>query len=136
MAVPTDPDARRYYRAALQRLEDARFILGKGRRSTAAVYLAGYCVEFLLKSLILSQTPAARRGGLAVRLRTHSLEGLRKLYVAECGGTIPAEVARELSKLRTWDSQLRYEPGTLKIGQAQDFLAAVERVSEWADGRL
>jgi HEPN domain-containing protein len=89
VSIPADPDARRYYRAGLQRLEDARFILAKGRRTTAAVYLAGYCVEFLLKALILSQTPGAGRGALSARLRTHSIEGLRKLYTGECGGEHP-----------------------------------------------
>jgi HEPN domain-containing protein len=135
VATPADPDARRYYRAAFQRLEDAQFMLDIGRRSTAAVYLGGYCIEFLLKALILSHTSGKRRQALAARLRTHSIEGLRRMY-AEVSGGVPDVVAQDLSKLRAWDSQLRYEPGTIKIEDAEEFLAAVERVSEWADGRF
>jgi HEPN domain-containing protein len=136
VAIPADPDARRYYRAASQRLEDARFILEVGRRSTAAVYLAGYCVEFLLKALILSQIRPNRRSAVAAKLRTHSTELLRKIYEDECRGTIPKAVARDLSRMMAWDSQLRYEPGTIKIDVAADFVAAVKRIWEWGDERL
>jgi HEPN domain-containing protein len=137
MALPRDPDARRYYRAGIQRLDDARFILGDGgRRTTAAIYLAGYCVECLLKALILSQVAAVRRPKILTRLRTHSFEALRKLYVTECHAGIPGEVARDLSLLESWDSKLRYDPGTRKMEEAKVFLAAVERVRRWADERM
>jgi hypothetical protein len=52
------------------------------------------------------------------------------------GVSIPEGVAKDLSLLKLWDSQLRYEPGAKKMGEAEEFLAAVERVREWADGRL
>jgi len=55
MALPRSPEARLFYQAAKQRFEDALFLLA-GRR-TAAVYLAGYAVECMLKTLILSRAP-------------------------------------------------------------------------------
>jgi hypothetical protein len=44
MALPNVAMARRFYRAAKQRYDDAEFLLA-GNRTTAAVYLAGYRVE-------------------------------------------------------------------------------------------
>jgi hypothetical protein len=45
--------ARRFDRAAIQRFDDAQFLLS-GSRTNAAVYLAGYSVECMMKALILS----------------------------------------------------------------------------------
>ena len=55
MGIPRDKDAKRFYRAAGQRLDDAAYLLD-GARTTACVYLAGYCVECMLKALIVVQT--------------------------------------------------------------------------------
>jgi len=54
MPVPTTIEARRYYRVALQRLEDGQLIFAKLERYPAATYLAGYSIECILKALILS----------------------------------------------------------------------------------
>jgi len=43
---------------AKQRFDDALLLLEMGR-TTAAVYLAGYSVECMLKALILSAVPQA-----------------------------------------------------------------------------
>ena len=48
MALPSASEARPYYRAAKQRFEDARFLL-EADRTTGAIYLAGYCVECMLR---------------------------------------------------------------------------------------
>ena len=61
MALPEAREARPYYQTAKQRFEDARFLL-EAERTTGAVYLAGYCVKCMLKALVLSRTPAGRRG--------------------------------------------------------------------------
>ncbi len=53
MALPRAAEARRYYRAAKQRYEDAQMLLEAGR-TTGAVYLAGYAVECILKALLLA----------------------------------------------------------------------------------
>src|SRR5262245_57218467 len=109
MAVPRDAAARRYYRAAGQRLDDARFILAVGR-TTAPVDLAGYCVECLLKALSLSQTPAARRAALLPELMTHSFADLLQLYAAGGGGSLPPTVRADLNLVGTWVPRLRYDP--------------------------
>jgi hypothetical protein len=44
MALPKPVEARRYYRAAVQRFDDAQLLLEQSR-TTGAVYLAGYTVE-------------------------------------------------------------------------------------------
>ena len=45
MALPKTIEARLFYQAAIQRFDDAQFLLDKGGRTTAAVYLAGYSEE-------------------------------------------------------------------------------------------
>lgn len=135
MAIPRDPDARRYYRAAGQRLDDARAVLEIGR-TTASVYLAGYCVECLLKSLILASTPESSRPGTRSALMTHDFDSLRRLYAVRCGGPLPEPVARDLALVGGWAPRLRYDPGTIKMRDANRFLAAVERLWDWANQRL
>jgi hypothetical protein len=51
MALPTAKEAQPFYQSALQRFEDAQYLLD-GERTTAAIYLAGYSVECMLKALI------------------------------------------------------------------------------------
>ena len=46
-------EVRRFHRAAARRFEEAQFLLTRGNYTTAAVYLAGYAVECMLKALIL-----------------------------------------------------------------------------------
>ena len=52
MPIPTSSNARLFYRAAKERFEDAELLLSLNR-TTGAVYLAGYSVECIIKSLIL-----------------------------------------------------------------------------------
>jgi hypothetical protein len=37
---------------------------------------------------------------------------------------------------QTWSPDYRYEPGSLKLGDAEDFMAAAAAIIEWAKGRL
>ena len=62
--MPSDPDARLFYRAADRRLTEAE-VLRKAAQTTGAVYLAGYGVECKLKAVIL--------GSLATEARTAML---------------------------------------------------------------
>lgn len=85
--MPAPPNARLFYRAANQRFEDAEFLLSVGR-TTAAVYLAGYSVECILKALILAVVPPAQDGNLLAMFRgarAHDYGWLLRLY-AERGG--------------------------------------------------
>ena len=68
MAIPGNRNARLFYRAAFQRLDDAQF-LKDAARTTAAVYLAGYSVECIIKALILSVVPEAQHSEVLVLFR-------------------------------------------------------------------
>jgi hypothetical protein len=113
MNVPTDRDARRFYRVALQRMDDGELILERLKRPTAAVYLAGYAAECILKSLLLlAATPTGDRSrtiGQFIGSRGHDLEWLRG-RLSECGVTIPAPVSRDFAYISTWSTNLRYDP--------------------------
>jgi hypothetical protein len=64
MAMPRDKDARRYYRVAKQRLDEADTILSKADLPAAAMYIAGFAVECALKALLLMRRPAGQRPDL------------------------------------------------------------------------
>jgi HEPN domain-containing protein len=51
-------EPQRFFRAAQQWLAEAQFLL-QNDYTTAAVYLAGYAVECMLKALILASEPHA-----------------------------------------------------------------------------
>jgi HEPN domain-containing protein len=85
--MPSSAHARRFYRAAKQRFDDALLLL-EMERTTAAVYLAGYSVECMLKALILSAVPQTHEEellGMLHGVRAHDYEWLLHLY-AEKGG--------------------------------------------------
>jgi len=82
MGMPREKHAKRFYRAAEQRWKDAEFLL-ESERTTAAVYLAGYCVERLLKALILSQAPSDEKENVLNKFRgsvAHKYDLLRFMY--------------------------------------------------------
>jgi hypothetical protein len=142
MGTPTDPDARRFYRAAGQRLEDARATLENTERTTAAVYLAGYCVECMWKALILSQVPPDKKDEVLEQFtgaKAHNFEWLRTLYT-QFGGTLPPKKDKELTAafvtVGSWRTDLRYSAGTIPGDDADEFLQAVRRIWDWANGRL
>jgi HEPN domain-containing protein len=141
VGVPRDKDAKRFYRAARQRLEDAVFLLDS-ERTTAAVYLAGYCVECLLKALILAQAGKAYKDEALDSFHgsgAHNYDRLMAMY-ERYGGHRPTKKDKELTEafiiVASWDTDLRYDPAILAEEEAADFLAATERVLKWADGRL
>jgi HEPN domain-containing protein len=135
MGIPQDRTAKAYYFAAVQRREDARHLLAAGR-TTGAVYMAGYCVECALKALILVETPARRRPAVQAELITHSYATLRHLYATRCGGTLTRQVARDLTILNTWSSEMRYDASNIRMADAEALLAAVDRIWAWVDARV
>lgn len=140
MGMPRDKDAKRFYRAAEQRWEDATFLFSEDiRRTTAAVYLAGYCVECLLKALILSQVARDDKNEVLNSFRggkAHDYDWLRELYYVKEGARFPPEVVEAFSTVSVWGTEMRYQPGTIPDDDAQEFLTAVEAIWDWADGRL
>ena len=140
MAMPSSPHARRYYRVAKQRFDDALLLLEMGR-TTAAVYLAGYSVECMLKALILlpvqCRRPRKKRslGGFAVQERT-IMNGCCISYVETVGPGCPRLSCHTLPVSNSWSTDMRYVAGTLGIHEAKAFLDAAVEIITWADGRL
>jgi hypothetical protein len=138
MALPQASEARPYYQAAKQRFEDARFLL-EAERTTGAIYLAGYCVECMLKALILARLPDRKRAKMLAALRgskAHDYDWLKARYVESGGPPFPKAISKAFSFVNTWAVEIRYKAGTSKYRDVQAFLAATEEIMTWADGRL
>jgi HEPN domain-containing protein len=134
----SSPEARRFSRAALQRLEEAEFLLERGNYTTAATYLAGYAVECALKALILSNEPLSRQAATLREFRgarAHDFDSL-KARLVRCKVVIPGAIARELARVNGWSTDLRYEPRRLRRQDARAFLTATERILAWTRGSL
>lgn len=138
MPIPQSRSSRLFYRAAQERFEDAE-LLFKLNRTTAAVYLAGYSVECMIKSLILSAVPLSQEHVILAMFRgrlAHDYEWLMRLYRQQSGRTIPQNINRHLARVREWSTDIRYSPATIGANQAKGFLASVTEIIRWADGRL
>jgi hypothetical protein len=138
MALPAAAEARSYYQAAKQRFEDARFLL-VGDRTTGAIYMAGYCVECILKALILSILPERKRGEMLDSFRggkAHDYDWLRGRYLKSNGPQFPKTISKAFSFVNTWAVEIRYKAGTSKYGDAKTFLDSTEEIMTWADGRM
>src|SRR5438445_13839371 len=128
MAIPNDIDARLFYRSAKERLDDAHVLFdAEPKRTTGTVYLAGYCVECLLKALILSSEPPARHEQTLETFRgikAHSFDWLREQYQLRSGQVFPRAIRQHFRTLNTWGTGLRYVPSTFSEAQAIRFLNA------------
>jgi len=137
MATPKGKEQRRFYRAAVCRFEEARYLL-EGGYTTAAVYLAGYAVECSLKALILSNEPTTRHAATLDTFRgqaAHNFERLKDQLAAR-NVILSANAGRELGRVNWWSTHLRYDPSTMKRKDADEFLQAAERLHLWAKARL
>lgn len=138
MAIPASREARLFYRCSVQRYEEAQILL-RAKRTTGAVYLAGYGVECVLKALILSVVPA-KRSRVVIQTfrgnRAHDYEWLRAQYYERGGPHFPREVNLCFTLASSWSTKLRYTPANLKFGDAEDFLSAVATIIDWAKRRL
>lgn len=138
MATPRSPLSLRFYRAAYQRMEEAR-ILRANRCYTGSIYLAGYAVECMLKTLILESVPASKQSKVLIEFRgqrAHSFEWLRHRYLQLGAPPLAAEVHASLLLVSTWETDLRYEPSFGNEDTATRFLAAVRDIMNWANGRI
>ncbi len=138
MALPSSEPARRFYRAAKQRFDDALLLLEMGR-TTAAVYLAGYSVECMLKALILSAVPQAQAEevlGMFRGARAHDYEWLLRLYAEKGGAGLPPSVVPHFARVNSWSTDMRYVPGTIALREAHAFVDAATTILTWVDGRL
>lgn len=138
MGLPKTPEARLYYRAARQRFDDAQLLLNAGR-TTGAVYLAGYTVECFLKAMILVGVAAGLRRQLLDEFRgrrAHNIEWLGTLYRRHVDTAIPQDVARHLSRIALWSTDLRYATGVLNKHKADEFMKSVIAITTWGEGRM
>jgi len=138
VAMPSSAPARRFYRAAKQRFDDALLLL-EMERTTAAIYLAGYSVECMLKALILSAVPQVQEVELLEMLRgarAHDYAWLLHLYAENGGARMPPSVVPHFARVNSWSTDMRYAPGTIAAHEAKAFLDAAIEIMTWADGRL
>jgi len=113
MSTPTSPIPRRFYYVAYQRLEEAEVLFDAGY-CIGTVYLAGYAVECMLKTLILSSVPEKDHESVEAEFRgqrAHQYEWLRHRYAQTNAPGLPAETSESLAFVSTWDTSLRYKPG-------------------------
>ena len=138
MGIPQDKNALKYYRVAKQRLNEAELILSKAELPAAAIYIAGYAVECILKALLLIQTPAGKRTGMLKSLKDdfgHDLYGLYEGAQGR-GANPPPGVSRELSYVSSWSPEQRYTPGPGNPKDAQRFIKSASVILDWADGKM
>jgi HEPN domain-containing protein len=128
-----NPNVRHFRRVAYQRFAEATFLLVRGGFTTAAVYMAGYAVECMLKPMILHHENPARNpttlgtfsGSLA-----HNLDWLRFELEQQRGITLPRDVAQKIDEIKkNWTTDLRYDETTMKRPVADALIL-------WADGRV
>jgi len=62
----------RFLRVALQRLEDAEVLL-TNRRTTGAIYMAGYAVECAMKGVLLAHVPRSNKKRLSAHSEVRSV---------------------------------------------------------------
>jgi hypothetical protein len=137
MAMPHDINARRYYRVAYQRFEDGAALL-EISRPRAAIYLTGYAVECILKSLLLVSTPDGQRAEVLATFRgaiAHNIDWLRDRLIQRIG-RLPVGENRHVSLVSSWSTDLRYEPGPGDPEDAEAFLIAAQSILTWANGRM
>jgi HEPN domain-containing protein len=140
VGLPQDIDARRYYRVAIQRLEEADLILTKLSLAHAAIYLSGYAVECILKALVVVRTPLRERPAILKALKEdrrfgRNLAGLRDGAVAR-GAIPPREIGGHLVYVSTWSEQMRYDPAERDLADAERFVRAARAIFRWADGSI
>ncbi len=133
MSLSSNSAARMYGLVAKQRFEEAEILL-KNHKPNGGIYLAGFAVECILKSLILANTTVLQRLGVLQELKTkywHDLDALRK-KAARHGLHMPPDVLHEFRRINTWDNNYRYNPGTRSIKDATLLLKSAETIITWA----
>ena len=138
MGQPRSKTARKFYRAAKARLDDARLLSELGR-STATVYLAGYAVECILKSLLLHSILESRHDELNQFFHGslgHDLEALRKRLSGISGVNISRERMQDFRVLYAWTTSLRYETQDFTPKEVRTFMNPTNKIFHWATGSM
>jgi HEPN domain-containing protein len=133
-----DKDIRLFQRAAAQRLTASRLLLEHGFY-LESIYIAGYAVECALKGLILLRTPKNQKAGMVKKItkvgsKGHDFEYLKNLLRQSPSNlTFPSDVHGLLRKVATWSTSMRYEVGRGDHDDAKEFIAAVQKIRDWAE---
>lgn len=138
MRTPVSPIPRRFYRVAYQRLAEAEALYDCGFY-VGTIYLAGYAVECMLKTLILNSLPEKVHVSVEAEFlgqRAHDYEWLRNRYTQTNAPNMPAAISVSLALVSTWDTSLRYQPGLGEPDDALRFLKEVHNILKWADARI
>ena len=139
MGMPSSPNARLFYRCAIQRLDEAKILRKNDQLTTGAVYLAGYCVECMLKALILNGLTKSKQEEMLKSFRgakAHDFDWLREQYYRVGGARFPSGINRNFILVTNWSTDLRYLPKTLATKDIDAFLKAADEIRSWIDGRL
>ena len=156
-----DYDGKSQYRkVAARRLKDAQELLqppsidadeqgADTRHLRAAVYLAGYAVECILKVYIISQAAPATSLAGAVEARRALGEQIPNLLGAEGHRLdillaltdletrfVSNERKRDWSLCVKWKSTWRYDPDPPARTFAFEFVAAVRRLYRWVERQV
>ena len=126
---------------------------GKGattRHLRAAIYLAGYAIECILKAYIISHSPPSRSLEQAVAARRtegenvpditgapgHNLALLLSLTDLEAALDGQRSLKRDWGICLRWRSTWRYDPEPPSSNFAREFVSAVRRVYDWIERQL
>ncbi len=138
MPPPKSPLARRFWRVAYQRLEEAE-VLNNAGYYIGSVYLAGYSVECALKALILNSAPNKDQESIEAEFRgqrAHRFEWLRLRYNQTGAPQLPVDISESLTFVSSWETSIRYKPGMGEPKNASRFLSDVQKIVEWANNRI
>jgi HEPN domain-containing protein len=134
-------------KAGRHRMDDARALLN-AVRWRGAMYMAGYSIECLLKTKLMRmfdcrhlrelEEELHRRGVLPVHagIFTHQLELLLRLAGGLDRLRRNEEHWRLFNMVNRWVPAWRYTAALSNRDDAEDFLAAIGKVSQWIENNL
>lgn len=136
--MPRSPLVAQYRRAAWQRLEESEFLISNSKRpfSTAAINLGGYSVECMFKALMLATYPQTQHMDVRSQFRGargHDLEWIKARYLANRGAHPPREIDRDLKRVFSWSTDLRYETKSAMTRDANAFLKSCKAILRWGE---
>lgn len=120
----------------MQRFGEAELLYQDERFTTAAVYLAGYGVECMLKALVLSTVPLSQERGVLKDFhgaKAHDYGWLLAMYRKQGGPTLPKKLVRHFTTVNSWSTDMRYSPGMIRLAAAKSFVDSAAEIIRWAD---
>lgn len=129
--------SRDFRRAAEQRFTTAEFLWNRDY-TLDALYLAGYAVECILKSMVMHFTPEIDQESTFQRLKSgakmHYPEQLKE-ELKDLGYPMPPELVKSFRRF-DWSTNLRYESGRRPRGEVRGYLKLAQRTIDWVKGEI